>query len=108
MYKCDCCGSIRPCPICARKTKQCIDCGRPIYPTSIRCKHCAGKESYRLYIGPRPFKIEWPPLEQLEERIAVNGLAETARWLGVSRQAIAKHYRLRKTEQLERFLEEKV
>jgi uncharacterized protein (DUF433 family) len=47
-------------------------------------------------------------LEQLEERIAVNGLAETARWLGVSRQAIAKHYRLRKTEQLERFLEEKV
>ena len=89
------------------KKGKCLECGRPVTRPGTRCHRCQGKINYQKYLKPAPLKIDWPTLEQLEERIAVTGLSETSRYLGVSRQAVAKRFRLLKAEQLERFLEEK-
>lgn len=107
MLVCDCCRHIQPCPNCRKKTNHCIDCGKPIYKTSLRCSHCNSIIQYQKYLRPAEPKIDWPGVDELEERISVAGLNETARRLGISRQGLTKHFKLAKAKQLETWLETK-
>ena len=87
---CDRCLLCMPCPACTRKTGECLDCGKPILPTSKRCKKCVGK------ILPRPAqnpKIDWPDMDLLIERVAVGGYCAVARELRCSDNAIRKRIR---------------
>ena len=109
MLQCDQCRFIMPCPVCSRKTGVCVDCGCPILPTSTRCRRCQGKINItNLTIRSAPAKIVWPPVDVLEERICVGGQSETARWLGVTRNALVKHFKKAKAKELEAWLDTKI
>ena len=89
MQKCDLCGSIQRCVCCDRKTGRCVDCGKPILPTSTRCRKDQGK---RIPQPTQTPKINWPDRDRLEELVCVLGFRETGKRLGVSDVAVRKHY----------------
>ena len=94
MYKCNVCGLIAPCPAChpyARaKIDHCVDCGTPVMGGSTRCRSCQAKYAATVSLNYAP-KIEWPPIDRLEEMVQVVGYLETGRRLGVSNTAVWKH-----------------
>jgi Zn finger protein HypA/HybF involved in hydrogenase expression len=63
----------------------CPDCGANIHPRSLRCRSCAAA---KLMTGN--FKIEWPPLDELERMVAKSSFSAVGRALGVSDQAVRK------------------
>jgi hypothetical protein len=90
MQKCDLCGSIQPCVCCDRKTGRCVDCEKPVLPSSNRCRSCQGK---RIQQPVQTAKINWPDLDRLQEMVFVCGYSEVARRLRVSDVAVRKHLR---------------
>lgn len=93
MLKCAICGIQVPrCPCCDSRWARCVDCGAAVHPRSTRCRQCAGKRI------PRPMqvqKIDWPPVDHLEELVSVLGYRETGRRLGVSDNAVRENLRRR-------------
>lgn len=73
-----------------RKTErpQCLECSHEVWGRSLRCVGC---ENARR-VG-RKTKIEWPPLEELEEALASSNFEQVARDLAVSSNAIRNHIR---------------
>jgi hypothetical protein len=70
----------RPCSICQVN-----------FTFKRRCRSCASKDKHRL--DPQPTKIVWPPIEELQARLANSSFAALASELGVSDNAIRKHLR---------------
>ena len=106
---CGQCGQILLCKTCAAKKGKCLDCGKPVTKPGTRCHRCQGKINYAKYLKPAPaLQINWPSVDELEQRICVAGQTETARWLGISRTALLSNFKRLKAEELDRWLSTKV
>lgn len=76
----------------------CIDCqGQIAHGRHARCRSCGDRERERKYrdgeLPPRkrPRKIEWPPLDELLQRLESSNYPALGRELGVTDNAIRKH-----------------
>ena len=70
-----------------RRTRKCADCGEAISRRSVRCRVCANTRRRGKYA------IQWPDIEELQERLTRKSFCQVARELGVSDNAIRKHLR---------------
>jgi hypothetical protein len=70
----------RPCGICRKNLTF-----------MRRCRSCAAADRHK--IEPQPTKIAWPPVEELQTRLANSSFVALASELGVSDNAIRKHLR---------------
>lgn len=64
----------------------CRDCSKKCSSGSARCQRCANHLS-----ANSKSRIEWPPLEELQARVAISSLVAVGRELGVSDVAVRKH-----------------
>lgn len=64
-----------------KECNTCCDCG--VKSSGLRCKSCAGK-------ARESTKIEWPPVEELLDRLVNSNYTRLAKELGVSDNAIRK------------------
>ena len=67
----------------------CRDCGKRCSSGSSRCQRCAN----RLSDNCRP-RIEWPSIEELQNRVAASSFVAVGRELGVSDTAVRKHLKI--------------
>ncbi len=68
----------------------CIDCKNECSFRSTRCRPCSSK-----FYSTRPNtqKIKWPDLEILQDLVSIHGYSAAGRLLGVSDNAIRKHFK---------------
>ena len=106
---CGQCGQILLCKTCAAKKGTCLDCGKPVTRPGTRCHRCQGKINYAKYLKPAPaLDINWPSVDELEQRICVAGQTETARYLGISRTALLANFKRLKAAELDAWLDGKL
>lgn len=65
-----------------KKCWVCNGCGKTTSKGNTRCLQCSGIDNR---------KIEWPPIDELRERLSCSNYSALARELGVSDNAIRKH-----------------
>ena len=74
----------------SKKLRPCAECGEGLTHRRL-CRRCASKA--RHVKSPVPTKIAWPPIEELQARLAGSSFVALASELGVSDNAIRKHLR---------------
>jgi hypothetical protein len=95
MEFCSFCSLPLVCPVCEPKPGHprpdlCPTCSRPITKGAAHCRKCHGHYVVKPF-APNP-KITWPDRDQLEQMVVVLGFRQTGQVLGVSDNAVRKHY----------------
>ncbi len=72
------------------RTNACVDCGVAVLSRSKRCVAC--------HLATPRAKIQWPPIEELQQRLAASNYSALARELGVTDNAIRRHIQRRLKE----------